>query len=69
MTFVKFLTAISKNIKIIRKDRGLTQEDMARFGFNIRHYQDIESGKINLTLQTLYRIAKALKVTVADLTK
>lgn len=54
-------------IKRARKAKGLTQEDMVEFKFNVRHYQDIEAGKVPFTIETLYRISKALKVTPASL--
>jgi len=42
---------------------------MEKFGFNIRHYQDIEGGKVNFTLETLYRLAGVFKVTPHSLVK
>lgn len=62
MSYERFQQTVAQNIKKTRKKAGLTQENMARFGFNIRHYQDIESGKVHFTLETLYRIARAFKI-------
>ena len=53
---------IAKRIKEIRKEKGLRQEDMEGFGFNYRYYQKIESGKANITLNTIERIAKAFEI-------
>lgn len=58
-----FLRQVAKNIKDVRARRGLTQEEMEHLsGLMRRHYQSIEAGAINLTLLTLVRIAKALRV-------
>ncbi len=69
MSYEKFRHTVVTNIKNARKKANLTQEDMARFGFNVRHYQDIEAGKIHFTLETLYRIGKALKIKPEELIK
>jgi transcriptional regulator with XRE-family HTH domain len=53
---------VANNIKRFRKKRGLTQEDMTKFGFNYRHYQRVEGGKQNLSLFTLQKIAAVFKV-------
>ena len=39
------------NCKRLRKLKGLTQEDMQDFKIPYRGYQNIESGKTNVTLQ------------------
>ncbi|MDP7321221.1 MAG: helix-turn-helix transcriptional regulator [Bacteriovoracaceae bacterium] len=43
--FDKFFKKVVINIKKARMSKGLTQEDMLKFGFNYRHYQKLESGK------------------------
>lgn len=57
------------NLRSARVKAGFTQEDMARFGFNIRHYQDIEGGKIHIRLETFYRLSKVFKTRVDLLLK
>jgi transcriptional regulator with XRE-family HTH domain len=52
----------------IRIEKGLTQEAMAYRGFSTRFYQRIEAGK-PVHLRTVFKLAKALKVPVADLFK
>jgi transcriptional regulator with XRE-family HTH domain len=55
-------------LKRRRLELGLTQEDAAdALGMVTRHYQKIESGKTNVTLRTLTRLALALRVEVRDL--
>lgn len=65
--FDRFLRRLGKRIKELRIERGLTQEDMMDFGFAWRRYQRIEAGQQPITLRTAYRLARAFKVTVADL--
>lgn len=69
MAYKQFLKQVAENIKRMRKKCGLTQEDMAKFGFNIRHYQDVEGGKVSITLETLYRIAKSFQIDPSKLIK
>lgn len=65
----KLLKKISKNIKSFRLERGLTQEDMADYGFGPRWYQRFESGRHIPSLPTLVKLAKAFKIDVADFFK
>lgn len=69
MAYKQFLKQVSDNIKKTRQACGLTQEGMAKYGFNIRHYQEIEAGRVSITLETLYRIAKAFQVDPTRLIK
>ncbi len=65
----KLLKKISKNIKSLRLERGLTQEEMADYGFGPRWYQRFESGRHIPTLPTLVKLARAFKVDVSDFFK
>lgn len=68
MAFNKYLFKVSKNIRAARIRAGLRQIDIEeKIGLNYRHYQDIEAGKCNLSLQTLYRLARLFKVEIKDL--
>ena len=58
---------IGNRIRELRKERGLRQEDMEKFGLSYKYYQRIESGKVNVTLKTLEKIANALGVDPAEL--
>ncbi len=62
----RLLKKIRGNIRDIRRSKHLTQEDMADFGFNYRHYQSIESGRHSPNLHTLFRVAEALKVNIKE---
>lgn len=58
---------IGNRIKELRKERGLRQEDMEEFGLSYRYYQKIESGRANITLGTVEKVARALKIDVREL--
>lgn len=60
---------IAKNIQQMRKERGLTQEDMEAYGFGVRWYQRFESGTYIPTLPTLDLLARAFKVKITDFFK
>jgi len=64
-------TTIAKNIKKYRKERGLSQDKLARLA-DIAHATiiKIESGGIQSpTIDTVQKIAKALGVGLEDLMK
>ena len=56
---------IGRNVRYHRKTRGLTIQTAAEFaGIHWRHWQKIEAGEVNATLETLAGIAKAFGVHV-----
>ncbi len=58
---------VAARIALLRKQKGLTQDDAAqRLGIAVRNYQRMESGRQNLTLQTVEKVARALAVTPHD---
>lgn len=64
-------TTIAKNIKKYRKEKGLSQDKLARLA-DVAHATiiKIESGGIQSpTIDTVQKIAKALDVGLEDLTK
>lgn len=58
------MARIATNIRRVREAKGLTQEDMMSLGFERRWFQRIESGTYSVSLPTLDRVARALKVDV-----
>lgn len=66
---MKITELIGKRIKVLRMDRRLTQRDMEEAtGVSRSHISKIESGKVaNPGLDTLEKIARALKVSVSFL--
>lgn len=68
MTSPDFNTQIGSRIKAFRSLRKLTQEDFADLlNMSKRAYQDIETGKTNIDIPQLERIAKTLETTVFDI--
>lgn len=63
----KLIRRIAKNIRRLRLERGLTQEDMEQFGFGVRWYQRFESGRHIFSVPTLDRLARAFKVDISEL--
>jgi transcriptional regulator with XRE-family HTH domain len=59
---------VARRIAHIRRVAGATQEDLAgRLGIALKNLQRLESGKQNLTLQTIARVAVALEVEPEEL--
>lgn len=57
-----------EKVKKFRKQKDLSQEDLAALiKRDPRTIVAIEAGKRNPTLQTIYKISLALKVSIADL--
>lgn len=60
----------SNNVKNIRKQKNLTQEELAELSdLSISYVKQIESckGFKNLTLTTMLKISKALDITISKL--
>lgn len=54
-----FLKTIGRNLALCRKDKSILQTQAAdQSGISYRYYQTIESGKANMTLSTLLRLAQ-----------
>lgn len=66
--YTRFFRALGKRIRELRRKRGLVQEDMISHHFSTRHWQQIEAGR-PITVTTLLRICKALKVSLSDLVR
>nr|WP_278437170.1 helix-turn-helix transcriptional regulator [Brucella anthropi] len=54
---------VGQNFQRIRKEKGLTQEQIAeKTGFSQQYLSDLERGRRNPTVITLYELAQALGV-------
>ncbi len=61
---------LAKNLRRIRNEAGLSQEELAyRAGLHRTYISSIERGQRNVSLENIFAIAKALKVEPADLVK
>jgi transcriptional regulator with XRE-family HTH domain len=64
--YKRFCKRLGRRVASLRQERGLTQEDMSRFGFSWRRYQRIEAGQ-PITMRTAHRLAKAFRISVGEL--
>ncbi|MEG1371359.1 MAG: helix-turn-helix transcriptional regulator [Mucinivorans sp.] len=59
---------VASNIRRLRNERGISQRDLAAWcNFEYPNMCRIESGRTNVTLQTISRVAFALGVDVREL--
>lgn len=59
---------VGRNVRRIRKAKGLTQETLAEVsGFSQQYLSDLERGRCNPSIVTLYELAQALGVSHVDL--
>jgi transcriptional regulator with XRE-family HTH domain len=64
--FEQHLQAFGARLRAIRRARDLTQDQVAeRAGSKREYVSDIERGKINITLGTVFRLARALNTDAA----
>ncbi|OGH24677.1 MAG: hypothetical protein A3D82_00495 [Candidatus Levybacteria bacterium RIFCSPHIGHO2_02_FULL_40_29] len=58
---------LANRIEKLRKEKGMTQEELAeKAGLHRAYFWDIENGR-NISIKTAYKIAKALKVELKEL--
>jgi transcriptional regulator with XRE-family HTH domain len=59
---------VGRNVKRIRQEKGLTQEQLADLsGFSQQYISGLEQGRRNPTIVTIYELAAALAVGHMDL--
>ena len=59
------MEAFGQRLKQLRNEKHLTQKEMAEFvGRTDRHYQDMESGKVNIPGLTLMKLADFFDVSI-----
>jgi transcriptional regulator with XRE-family HTH domain len=59
---------VGQNVRRIRLERGLTQEQFCDLsGFSQQYVSGLETGRRNPTVVTIYELAKALGVSHLDL--
>ena len=60
---------VGQKIRARRKQAGLTQEKLAeKADLTYKYVGEVERGTVNISLDSLVRIAKALRVRLLDLT-
>lgn len=61
---------VGRNVRAARVERGRTQERLADVsGFSQQYISDLERGRRNPTIVSLYELAQALSVTPIELLK
>lgn len=61
-------TLVGRNFARLRREKNLTQEQVEeRSGFSQQYLSDLERGRRNPTIVTLYELAQALGVSHVDL--
>jgi transcriptional regulator with XRE-family HTH domain len=59
---------VGKQIQKLRESRGLSQQDLAaKCNFEKSNMSRLETGRVNPTLSTLEKVAKALDVSLVEL--
>ena len=64
----EFTKAFGKNLNVLRKRTGMTQEELANDAdIPISQVGRIERGEVNTTISTAFVLAKALNISVPEL--
>ena len=59
---------VGRNVRAVRQARGMTQEQLAeKSGFSQQYISDLERGRRNPTVVSLYELAQALRSTTIEL--
>jgi transcriptional regulator with XRE-family HTH domain len=63
-----FLKHLATRVRTLRKQQGLSQTKLAqKAGIDYRYIGFLEQGRLNPTLNTLGKVAKALNIALCDL--
>lgn len=66
----ELIKIICANIRDVRKNKGLTQEELAeKCDLHTSYLAGVERGERNITIQTLEKIAQGLEISPVDLLK
>jgi transcriptional regulator with XRE-family HTH domain len=69
MNYKPLYQSLGKRIEYLRKEKELTQEELAeKAGLHRAYFWDIENGR-NISIKTAYNIARALGVNLSELLK
>ncbi len=64
----KIIRTVAKNLRVIRKSKGLTQVEVAKkANITSNHYAKIERGEAEPTLTSLAALVRGLKIKSSDL--
>ncbi len=66
--FLRERETLGKTIMRLRKERKMTQEDLAdKAAINVSYLAKIENGYVNTTVRYLIKLSRGLRVTVKEL--
>ena len=66
----EYTKLLSSKLREIRKSKKLTQEDLAnKAGLHLTYVGHLELGKYHPTVFVMWKIARALNISIADLTE
>ena len=59
---------VAERIKALRLERGITQQELAgMLDYEKSNMSRLEAGKVNIKLNTIYKIAQALNISMGEL--
>jgi len=69
-SFSGVLSEIGQSLRRARQRAALSQEEVAALaGIGCKRYQELEGGRVNMTVRTLHRVADALGLDFWDLVR
>ena len=67
MNYLPIYKKLGQKIEYLRKEKGLTQEELAvKAGLHRAYFWDVEQGR-NISVKTAYNISRALGVKLSEL--
>lgn len=62
------IKAFGNRVRLLRKEKGYTMEKLAELaGIDYRQVSYIEHGQVNVTISSIYALAKALDLKLSEL--
>jgi DNA-binding XRE family transcriptional regulator len=59
---------LAVSLRKLRKNQALTQVQFSEtVGIDYRHYQEMEAGRVDPKISTIYKISRTFKVAVTEL--
>lgn len=66
----EFLWKLGQRIKKIREEKGMQQIELAvEIDYDKSNTSRLESGRLNLRIGTLYKVSRALGITLSELVR
>ena len=66
MNYQVLYKKVGERIEYLRKEKGLTQEELAeKSGLHRAYFWDVENGR-NVSIKTIYSITRALEINLSE---